>query len=146
MCQYPVISTVIQTHFAVFISLITFCHQPRRLRNRHKRMFRKCSLYVAKNIIIISVGYRTNTKKMFIKCFLYVAENIIIILNVGSTTDTRQCSENVLFMSLKTSYHQHWLHNRHKDNVQESKRKETVINCWSNDSCFPFYPLRCRQK
>jgi len=76
---------------------------------------------------IISVGYRIDTKKMFTKYSLYVAENIIIILNVGSTTDTRQCSENVLFVSLKTSYHQRWLHNRHKDNVQESKRNE---NCY----------------
>ena len=105
------------------MSLKTLCHQLRCLDTR------ECSenvLLMSLKNHIISVCYTADTRTMLKKCSLYVAKNIIS--SVFATQQTQeQCSENVLFMSLKTSYHQRWLHSRHKENVEKSKRNE---NCY----------------
>ena len=87
--------------------------------NSHCFLDTFCCLYISKNIIPSAATSRH--KRMFRKCSsLDVAKKNIYIISVGYTIDRRtMCSENVLFMSLKTSYHQRWLHSRHKENVQK---------------------------
>ena len=106
---------------------------PSAAMSRHKRMFRKCSsLDVAKkNIYIYHQRWLHNRQKDNVvrKCSLYVAKNIIS--SALATQQTQgECSENVPFMSLKTSYHQCKLHSRHKNNVQKSKRNENCYKLW----------------
>ena len=96
--------------------------------SRHRRMFRKCSLDVAKKNHIISVGY-TAGRSMFRKFCLYVSKNSIS--SVYATQQTQgQCSESFVSMSLKTAYRQCMRHNRHKGNVQKSKRNENCYKLW----------------
>ncbi len=70
--------------------------------SRHKRMFRKCSLDVAKKIISSALA----------------------------TQQAGQCSESFVSMSLKTAYRKCMRHNRRKDNVQKSKRNENCYKLW----------------
>ena len=129
------------------MSLKTLCHQLRCLDTREcsenvllmslknniirvgytkdrRTMFRKCSLYVAKNIIL-SVYARQQTQEQCSENVLF--KSLKTISSALATQKTEgQCSENVPFMSLKTSYYQCMLHSRHKDNVQKNKRNENL--------------------
>ena len=64
---------------------------PSAAMSRHKRMFRNFLLMSLKNHII-SVGYTKDRRTMFRKCSLYVAKNIISSVYATQQTQ-RQCSQ-----------------------------------------------------
>ena len=102
-------------------------------------------------------------------CCLYVSQKTLC--HQLRFLDTRECSENVLLMSLKHSIisvvytkdrrTMFWKCSLYvakniissvyptqqtQRQCSEKQEERKLINCGSNDPCLPFYPIRCRQK
>ena len=115
--------------------------------NSHCFLDTFCCLYISKNIIPSAATSRH--KRMFRKCSsLDVAKKKYIYISSALATQQTQgeCSENVPFMSLKTSYHHYMLHSRHIDNVHKSKRNENCYKLREQWFLPSVLPIRCRQK